>query len=274
MAGRNPREMASGLNITASRIWTALDGFEVLVATLCMTAATAAFDQNSAERGSIPPGQSKDGAGPADSTIKGGSILPGEQSSKSDKAKAQARAATELLGTLREDCLERERSGATGGRREPDASGYFERVRRNERTEQREGHQRARSRCAPRCSAARALLPPARAAAPGVGTGGPGSRSVLAREIKLVQSIARRRTGQRPLHVLGGLANATSSGVGVRGCSCALSALNRERKTTRCIGSLSILDHLGRPVRERFRCQRAPTAPGRAHHRRPRSRDR
>ena len=99
----------------------AFDGFKVLVATLCMTAATAAFDQNSAERGSIPPGQSKDGAGPADGAIKGGSILPGEQSGIPDKAKAQARC-DELLGTLREDCLERERSGATGSSREPDAS--------------------------------------------------------------------------------------------------------------------------------------------------------
>jgi hypothetical protein len=110
----------------------AFDGFKVLVATLCMTAATAAFDQNSqgsGERGSIPPGQSKDGAAPADGAIKGGSILPGEQSGVPDQAKSQARC-DELLGSLREDCLERERSAASGGTREitrdpwdrPDAS--------------------------------------------------------------------------------------------------------------------------------------------------------
>jgi hypothetical protein len=101
------------------------DGFKVLVATLCMTAATAAFDQNSAEggseRGSTPPGQSKDGAAPADGAIKGGSILPGEQSGIPDKAKSQARC-DELLGTLREDCLERERTGAAGSGRESETS--------------------------------------------------------------------------------------------------------------------------------------------------------
>jgi hypothetical protein len=108
----------------------AFDGFKVLVATLMMTAATAAFDQNtSGERGSIPPGQSKDGAAPADGAIKGGSILPGEQGGIPDQAKSKARC-DELLGTLREDCLERERSAASGGSREiirdpwdrPDAS--------------------------------------------------------------------------------------------------------------------------------------------------------
>ena len=95
----------------------AFDGFKVLVATLCMTAATAAFDQNSGERGSIPPGQSKDGAAPADGAIKGGSILPGEQSGMPDQAKSRARC-DELLGSLRDDCLERERSAASGGTRE------------------------------------------------------------------------------------------------------------------------------------------------------------
>ena len=98
----------------------AFDGFKVLVATLCMTAATAAFDQD-AERGSIPPGQSKDGAAPADGAIKGGSILPGEQSGIPDQAKARARC-DELLGTLREDCLERERNAASGGTRRPETT--------------------------------------------------------------------------------------------------------------------------------------------------------
>jgi hypothetical protein len=92
----------------------ALDGFKVLVATLCMTAATAAFDQNSAERGSIPPGQSKDGAAPAEGAIKGGSILPGEQSGIPDQAKSRARC-DELLGTLRDDCLKQHRDAAARG---------------------------------------------------------------------------------------------------------------------------------------------------------------
>lgn len=99
----------------------AFDGFKVLVATLCMTAATAAFDQSSGERGSIPPGQSKDGAAPADGAIKGGSILPGEQSGMPDQAKSQVRC-DELLGTLREDCLERERNAVSGATRQPETS--------------------------------------------------------------------------------------------------------------------------------------------------------
>jgi len=99
----------------------AFDGFKVLVATLCMTAVAAAFDQNTGERGSIPPGQSKDGAAPADGAIKGGSILPGESSGMPDQAKSQARC-DELLGTLREDCLERERNAASGDTRRPETS--------------------------------------------------------------------------------------------------------------------------------------------------------
>lgn len=98
-----------------------MDALRILVATLCMTAATAAFGQNSGERGSIPPGQSKDGAAPADGAIKGGSILPGEQGGIPDQAKSRARC-DELLGTLRDDCLERERNAASGATRRPETS--------------------------------------------------------------------------------------------------------------------------------------------------------
>src|SRR5687767_10313778 len=121
MAVREPAPNSMGIESCFESDMDALDGFKVLVATLCMTAATAAFDQNSAERGSIPPGQSKDGSAPADGAIKGGSILPGEQSGIPDQAKSQARC-DELLGTLREDCLERQRKAASGDTRRPETS--------------------------------------------------------------------------------------------------------------------------------------------------------
>ena len=62
------------------------------------------------ERGSTPPGASQDGSRPADGAIKGGSILPGEQSGVPGKAKCE-----ELNGTLRDDCLKQERDAGTGG---------------------------------------------------------------------------------------------------------------------------------------------------------------
>ena len=132
MAMQEPAGNSMGIESCSDSYMDAFDGFKVLVATLCMTAVAAAFDQNSQnspERGSIPPGQSKDGAAPADGAIKGGSIMPGESSGIPDQAKSQARC-DELLGTLRDDCLDRERSAASGGTREitrdpwdrPDAS--------------------------------------------------------------------------------------------------------------------------------------------------------
>jgi hypothetical protein len=52
----------------------------VLLAVLTMAFAAAAFSQSGEQRGSIPPGESKDGAAPSDGAIKGGTILPGETS--------------------------------------------------------------------------------------------------------------------------------------------------------------------------------------------------
>ena len=87
-----------------------------------MTILAIAFTQplfaQTGERGSVPPGQSRDGAAPSDGALKGGSILPGETSgmpdTKADRAKAQIRC-EELSGTLREDCLKQEREAAAGG---------------------------------------------------------------------------------------------------------------------------------------------------------------
>ena len=75
--------------------------------------SAAAFGQNE-ERGSIPPGQSRDGAAPSEGAIKGGAILPGEKGGMPEKR------CEELSGTLREDCLkQQERDAGTGPSRKP-----------------------------------------------------------------------------------------------------------------------------------------------------------
>jgi hypothetical protein len=57
------------------------------------------------QRGSIPPGTSRDGSAPGDGALKGGAILPGAKAS--DRCK-------DLSGTLREDCLRQARDAAAG----------------------------------------------------------------------------------------------------------------------------------------------------------------
>ncbi len=88
----------------------------VLLSTLAFAQTPGAGD---AQRGSIPQGMSQDGARPADGAIKGGTILPGEQGGiPGDKDKASAAGGgsaerrdrcNELEGSLREDCLAKER---------------------------------------------------------------------------------------------------------------------------------------------------------------------
>lgn len=78
----------------------------LIVAALSLFAATA-YAQDG-DRASTPPGMSQDGAKPADGAIKGGSILPGEQSGVPDARKMRERC-EELNGTLREDCLKQQR---------------------------------------------------------------------------------------------------------------------------------------------------------------------
>ena len=85
----------------------------LFVAAMALALSGAALGQTG-ERGSIPPGQSKDGAAPSDGAIKGGSILPGETGGLPDRAKMEKRC-EELSGTLREDCLKQEREAAAGG---------------------------------------------------------------------------------------------------------------------------------------------------------------
>jgi len=83
--------------------------------------------QGDAPRGNVPPGRSRDGSAPAEGAIKGGTILPGEQggmpvdknATDSDKGSAaggsKLQRCNELSGSLREQCLEKERS-APGAR--------------------------------------------------------------------------------------------------------------------------------------------------------------
>lgn len=83
---------------------------KVLLAVALLGLASAAQAQAPAEmkeeRGSTPPGTARDGSKPADGAIKGGSILPGETGG--------IPRCNELSGTLREDCLAKERGAATG----------------------------------------------------------------------------------------------------------------------------------------------------------------
>jgi hypothetical protein len=70
------------------------------------------------ERGNLPPGTSSDGSRPADGAIKGGTILPGERGGVPDNAPTPERRVArcnELSGTLRDDCLRRERDASSGG---------------------------------------------------------------------------------------------------------------------------------------------------------------
>jgi hypothetical protein len=80
--------------------------------------ALAAGAVHAQERGTVPPGTSPDGSRPADGAIKGGTILPGERGGVPDNAPTPERRVArcnELSGTLRDDCLRRERDASSGG---------------------------------------------------------------------------------------------------------------------------------------------------------------
>lgn len=94
----------------------AMTKLRLVVTALCLIAG-AAYAQTG-ERASTPPGTSQDGAKPADGALKGGSILPGEQSGLPDERKMRERC-DELSGTLREDCLKQQRDAGMGGTVKP-----------------------------------------------------------------------------------------------------------------------------------------------------------
>jgi hypothetical protein len=81
--------------------------------------AGAAFTQSPDSSGLSTERGARDGSRPADGAIKGGAILPGENSGMpSDRAKNRC---YDLTGTLREQCLAQEQGASTGGTRLPDA---------------------------------------------------------------------------------------------------------------------------------------------------------
>ena len=81
-----------------------------------------AFAQTTGEpaRGNTPPGMSRDGSGPADGAIKGGSIRPAESAGQpnthgtASSSEERLQRCEQLNGKLREECLAGER-GAAGG---------------------------------------------------------------------------------------------------------------------------------------------------------------
>jgi hypothetical protein len=98
--------------------------FRLFTALVALFVAAGVFAQ-SGERGSVPPGQSRDGGAPSDGALKGGSILPGETAGIPDKDAARTGEAVaekrceELSGTLREDCLKQAREAAAGPTLDP-----------------------------------------------------------------------------------------------------------------------------------------------------------
>lgn len=77
------------------------------------------------DRGSTPPGTSRDGAAPGEGAIKGGSIAPGEtggvpnDKSVTPPAERAANRCNDLEGTLREQCLRQNRDASSGGTAAP-----------------------------------------------------------------------------------------------------------------------------------------------------------
>ena len=96
--------------------------FGIVLTLLFAGALQAQTPSDDTSRGSAPPG-TRDGAGPADGAITGGSILPGESAGTpqvrgtSERAKERCE---ELTGTLREQCLLRERNAGSGASAQPD----------------------------------------------------------------------------------------------------------------------------------------------------------
>ena len=107
--------MASAGTVTCSR--SAMRAYRLAVAIGSFVLATAAWGED-AQRGSTPPGQSRDGAAPSDGALKGGAILPGETGGTPDSQTQPANTdmrCFQLSGTLREECLRQGREGAAAG---------------------------------------------------------------------------------------------------------------------------------------------------------------
>jgi hypothetical protein len=101
--------------------------FPLLVALSLALLVAAAFAQTAgdAARGSTPPGMSQDGSRPAEGAITGGQpIVPGESAGMPNKGASatgdeRLTRCYEMSGSLREECLRKERSAAGGTAPEP-----------------------------------------------------------------------------------------------------------------------------------------------------------
>jgi hypothetical protein len=103
--------------------WFLTEALFLVTISLCCAVAFAQTTGDGA-RGSTPPGMSQDGSRPADGAIKGGtSIAPGETGGLPNRTPAESAEATkrceEMTGSLREECLEKDRSSAAGGTTAP-----------------------------------------------------------------------------------------------------------------------------------------------------------
>jgi hypothetical protein len=97
---------------------------QLLILLIAAAFAAGAGAQNG-ERGSLPPGESRDGSRPSDGAIQGGSILPGENAGVPQRGGNRLPSrCDELTGSLREECLKQEedRDAAAGGSAQRPAS--------------------------------------------------------------------------------------------------------------------------------------------------------
>lgn len=97
----------------------------LLTAGALIAFVTVAPAQGTGEvRGSTPLGTAADGSRPSDGAITGGSIQPGESSGvPRDRpgvpAAERIKRCEELSGTLRDECLRKERNSGAGGTQAP-----------------------------------------------------------------------------------------------------------------------------------------------------------
>jgi hypothetical protein len=90
--------------------------FRLLTATaLALLASVASAQSPDPGRGNTPPGMSRDGAGPGEGAITGGSIAPGERGGREDVVKR----CHDLEGLLREQCLRNADSAGSGSTSAP-----------------------------------------------------------------------------------------------------------------------------------------------------------
>lgn len=87
-------------------------------------ASAAALPPDDEGRGSPAPGTAQDGSRPADGAIKGGALQPGESAGVPNPSGAPgapvSRACEDLTGTLRAECLARERGASRGATTAPE----------------------------------------------------------------------------------------------------------------------------------------------------------